>query len=59
MYYLPTEFTEVLAVLTDLHLLNLLTQTGTITGTWKRIITYNFKIPKPHMQKQTKTSKLG
>ena len=32
--YLSTELTEVLAVLTDLHLFNLLTQTSTISGTW-------------------------
>ena len=30
---LSAELTEVLAVLTDFHLLNLLTQTSTITGT--------------------------
>ena len=34
MYDLPIEFTEVLTVLTDLHLL----KTGTIMSTWKRII---------------------
>lgn len=32
--YLAAELTEVLAVLTDLHLLDLLPQTGTITGTY-------------------------
>jgi len=31
--YLSTKFTEELAVLTNFHLLNLLPQTGTITGT--------------------------
>ena len=31
--YLSAEFAEVLGMLTDLHLLHLLTQTGTITST--------------------------
>jgi hypothetical protein len=32
--YLPTELTEVLGVLRNLHLLDLLTQTGTIPSTY-------------------------
>lgn len=35
--YLATELTKILAVLTDLHLLNLLPQTSPITGTCKVI----------------------
>jgi hypothetical protein len=31
--YLPTKLAEVFAVLADLHLLNLLPQTSTISGT--------------------------
>ena len=39
MYDLPIEFTEVLTVLTDLHLL----KTGTIMSTWKNLKSLTIK----------------
>lgn len=37
---LSAEFTEILGMLADLHLLDLLPQTGTITGTWGGVHTF-------------------
>ena len=42
--YLPTKLTKILAMLTDLHFLNLLSQTSPIAGTWKQCQIRNSRV---------------
>lgn len=40
-YYLSTKLAEILCMLRDLHLLNLLSQASTVSGTWIRKVNTN------------------